>query len=157
MTSLNFHTHVHKFSCCTCALTHNHELSVVYSKSSQRKENQPRDHSERKRQHSPPPSSLHSSQPATKMARHSNERSEEKRKKSSYTKHDSGKSKAVRDKVNSREQCWMASHLRVRIVDQGYQRGKYYNNKVRNVVWCSNYSTNLMSLNMTCKLTVLKA
>lgn len=123
---------------CTHTHTHTNLLSVAYffcsfiilSKQSQHKDDRPHDHStsrdERKRQHSPPPSH----QPATKMARNLHEHSEEKRKHSSHAKYDSKKSKTRREKVNSREQCWMASHLRVRIIDQEYQRGKYYNNKV---------------------------
>lgn len=30
----------------------------------------------------------------------------------------------------SKEKCWMASNLRVRIVDQKYRKGKFYNTKV---------------------------
>ena len=114
-------------------------LFVIFSKLSQCKDDRPYDHSssrdERKRQHSPPPSSSsrHSSQPASKMGRNHNE---EKKKHPSHAKHDSKKDKR-RAKVNSREQCWMASGLRVRIIDQDYQRGKYYNNKVlKNTCLC---------------------
>ena len=36
----------------------------------------------------------------------------------------------------TRESNWLSSNLRVRIVDQDYKKGKFYNNKVTHVIQC---------------------
>ena len=39
-------------------------------------------------------------------------------------------SNAAQSSGLSKEKCWMASNLRVRVVDQKYRKGKFYNTKV---------------------------
>ena len=46
------------------------------------------------------------------------------------------KSKEKRADEVTRESNWLSSNLRVRIVDQDYKKGKFYNSKVTHVIQC---------------------
>lgn len=141
--------------CLTCALFlyKKHLLTFVTGSSTKRyglvsredrlpEERSSYDRNERKRQHTPPANmNHHSSQPTGKVAKHDHTRHKQRgeQSSSSSSRHGSSKSKYKEQKSHreqcDREQCWMASHLRVRIIDQGYHRGQYYNSKVNEPCW----------------------